>query len=89
VSHERWTARDFVRAVADVAEADGSLVVERSRPTVRYTAPAPEARWGFVPVLPPLETTVERFVREGRHDRRTGLAEVERRMDETHLQAAE
>jgi dTDP-4-dehydrorhamnose reductase len=88
VSHERWTAPDFVHALADVAQADGSLVVVRSRPTVRYTAPALEARWGFVPVLPPLETTVERFVRESRHDRRTGLAQVERRADEPHLQAA-
>lgn len=89
VSHERWSAPEFVRALADVAEADPGLVIERSRPTVRYTAPDPEARWSFVPVLPPLETTAERFVRESRHDRRTGLAEVGRRMDETHLQAAE
>jgi hypothetical protein len=89
VPHERWTASQFVRALAEVAEADPPLVVERSLPTVRYTAPALEPRWNFVPVLPPLETTAERFVRESRHDRRTGLAEVERRRDETRLQAAE
>ncbi len=89
VSHERWSVADFVRAVADVAEADPGLVVERPRPTIRYAAPEPEARWNFAPVLPPLETTVERFVRESRHDRRTGKPGVERRADETHLQAAE
>jgi hypothetical protein len=89
VSHERWSVADFVRAAAVVAEADPALVVERPQPTIRYAAAPPEPRWGFVPVLPPLETTVERFVRESRHDRRTGQANVERRADETHLQAAE
>jgi dTDP-4-dehydrorhamnose reductase len=89
VSHERWSVADFVRAVAEGAEVEAGLAVERRRPTIRYAPTAPEARWSFVPVLPPLETTVERFVRESRHDRRTGKADVERRMDDAHLQAAE
>ena len=89
IPHERWSVADFVRAVAEVAEAESRLVFERPRPTIRYEAAPPEARWNFARALPPLETTVERFVRESRHDRRTGKADLDRRADDTHLQAAE
>jgi hypothetical protein len=80
---------DFVRALAETAEADPALVIERARPTVRYQAPPVEARWGFTPILPPGETTLERFVRESRGARRVGEEAVTRRADDTHLQAAE
>jgi dTDP-4-dehydrorhamnose reductase len=39
--------------------------------------------------LPPLETTLERLVREGRTARLAGDLAVERREDEVRLEAAE
>lgn len=89
VSHERWSVADFLRGLAEVAEADPALVVDRVLPTIRYAAPAVDDRWDFVPILPPGETTLERFVRESRGARRAGEAAVVRRADETRLQAAE
>ena len=89
VSHENWSVADFVRGMAEVAEADPALVLERARPTVRYASPGVEDRWNFVPLLPPGETTLERFVRESRGARRAGEGAVTRRADESRLEAAE
>jgi dTDP-4-dehydrorhamnose reductase len=89
VPHERLTLPQFVRGLAEVAEAEPGLVVERAAPTVRYAPSAMEARWSRTPLLPPAETTLERFVRESRGARRVGRTGVERRKDDTRLQAAE
>jgi hypothetical protein len=85
---ERWSLADFARRLADTSECDESLVVERARPSVVNDEPRACERPGFVPLLTPAETMLERFVRESRGARRIGEAAVGRRRDEPHLQAA-
>ncbi|HEY8616703.1 family 1 glycosylhydrolase [Phenylobacterium sp.] len=85
--YEPWSVAEFTRRLADVAECDRGLVREARLPTLR---PVPEAG-GVIEapsLLPPGETTLERFVRECRCARREGVAGVARRRDDTHLQAA-
>jgi hypothetical protein len=89
VPHEGLSLPQFVTGLADVAEAEPGLVIEQTAPTVRYAPPALEPRWSSAPLLPPAETTLERFVRESRAARRAGRTGVERRRDDTRLQAAE
>ena len=82
---EPWSTADFVRRMAEVADCDPSLVVETRAPTLR---PVRNAALPEIALLPPGETTIERFVRESRGARREGAAAVERRQDETHLEEA-
>ena len=84
---EPWSEAEFARRLADTAECDPDLIVPPAR--MRTAPRLAAARPGFVPMLPPGETTLERFVRESRASRRHGVAAVARRMDEVRLQAAE
>ncbi len=82
---ERMTELEFARALADTAERDADLIVERG------SAPAkPLFAWGGpASYLPPLETCLERLVRECRAARLAGPLAVERREDDVRLEAAE
>ena len=75
---------NFARTLASVADSDPDLVRASGRP-----APAPLFAWsGPASYLPPLETTLERFIRESRAARLVGEQAVERRDDEVRLEAA-
>jgi dTDP-4-dehydrorhamnose reductase len=81
---ERICELDFARTLASVADCDPDLVRASGRP-----APAPLFAWsGPASYLPPLETTLERFIRESRAARLVGEQAVERRDDEVRLEAA-
>ncbi|HZF43036.1 MAG TPA: family 1 glycosylhydrolase [Sphingomonadaceae bacterium] len=78
------TELQFARALAEVADRNAGLIVERGRP------PSPPL-FGWTDsafYLPPLETGLERFVREARAARLLGVAGVERREDDVRLEAA-
>jgi dTDP-4-dehydrorhamnose reductase len=82
---ERVSLLDFARALAATADADAGLIVATGKPR-----PAPLFGWsGSHSYLPPLETMLERFVRECRTSRAIGEIAVERRDDDVRLQAAE
>ncbi len=82
---ERISELEFARALAVVADPDQALIVETGSP-----APASLFDWsGPASYLPPLETTLERFVREARAARLSGELAVERREDDVRLEAAE
>jgi dTDP-4-dehydrorhamnose reductase len=82
---ERISEFEFARALAETADRDAGLIVPYGRPTEK-----PLFGWGAtVSYLPPLETTLERFVREARGARTLGVEAVERREDEVRLEAAE
>lgn len=81
---ESWSEYDFARTLCDVAGCDLQLVrpVGSSAKTMMANQP------GYASHLPPGETTLERFVRESRLTAR-GAATIQRRGDETRLEAAE
>jgi len=81
---EPWSETDFALALAETAQCDAGLVRRRRRGGIPETA----TQNGPVSYLPPGETTLERFVRE-RRGLSEGGARVERRMDDTRLEAAE
>jgi dTDP-4-dehydrorhamnose reductase len=82
---ERVSELEFARALAETAYRDPDLIRATGSP-----APAPLFAWaGPASYLPPLETTLERLVREGRAARLAGDLAVERREDEVRLEAAE
>jgi len=82
---ERVSLLDLARALAATADADPALIVATGR-----SAPAPLFAWSGSPsYLPPLETMLERFVRECRTARIIGEEAVERREDDVRLEAAE
>jgi dTDP-4-dehydrorhamnose reductase len=82
---ERASELEFACALAHVADVDPALIVARSLPT-----PAPLFAWsGPASYLPPLESSVERIVRECRAARYSGVLAVERREDDVRLEAAE
>jgi dTDP-4-dehydrorhamnose reductase len=82
VSPEPWSVAEFVRRMADTADADPGLIMERSGTQVEAD-PGPELTF-----LPPGETTIERFVRECRCGRSTADEAVTRRQDEPHQAAS-
>ncbi|RAK56728.1 family 1 glycosylhydrolase [Phenylobacterium deserti] len=84
---EPWSVAEFVRRLAETAECDPDLVVGRRMPTLR-PAPAQDHESAAFQLLPPGETTLERFVRESRLARREGAQAVSRREDEPHLEPA-
>ena len=84
---EPWSEAEFARRLADTAQCDADLIVARPRARVLWAGDT--ARPGFIPLLPPGDTTLERFVRESRSARREGVSGISRRMDEARLQAAE
>ena len=85
VPGERLSEAEFARALAVVADRDATLLLETGTPAGR-----PLFAWAPPPsYLPPGETTLERFVREGRAARRQGELAVHRREDEVRLEAAE
>jgi dTDP-4-dehydrorhamnose reductase len=86
VPREPSSVFDFMRRVAEVADCDRDLVVATQAPTLRPVSGA-EA-WTHVDLLPPGETTVERFVREARCARERPSQAVARRRDEPHAEAA-
>jgi dTDP-4-dehydrorhamnose reductase len=82
---ERVSELEFARQLAATAYREPELIRATGSP-----APAPLFAWsGPVSYLPPLETTLERLVREGRAARLAGDLAVERREDEVRLEAAE
>jgi dTDP-4-dehydrorhamnose reductase len=82
---ERVSELEFARALAETAYRDPGLIRAVGSP-----APAPLFAWsGPASYLPPLETTLERLVREGRAARLSGDFAVERREDDVRLEAAE
>lgn len=82
---ERVSELEFARALAVTADRDVDLIVATGSPP-----PAPLFAWhGPHSYLPPLETSLERFVRECRAARFSGAAAVERRDDDARLEAAE
>jgi dTDP-4-dehydrorhamnose reductase len=84
-SGERVMEAEFARGLAAVAYCDPAQV----RP---FGAPPPAPLFDWKPpvsYLPPLETTLERLVRESRAARLTGDLAVERRDDDVRLEAAE
>jgi dTDP-4-dehydrorhamnose reductase len=82
---ERISELEFARALAVPAYRDPALIRAVGAPP-----PAPLFAWsGPASYLPPLETTLERFVREARAARLAGDLAVERRQDEVRLEAAE
>jgi dTDP-4-dehydrorhamnose reductase len=82
---ERISLLEFARALAATADADPSLVV-----AIGKAPPKPLFAWsGSVSYLPPLETMLERMVRECRTSRIAGEDAVERREDDVRLEAAE
>ncbi|HEX9931507.1 MAG TPA: dTDP-4-dehydrorhamnose reductase [Allosphingosinicella sp.] len=82
---ERIGELEFARSLAAVADRDPALIVSTGTP-----APAPLFQWrGPASYLPPLETMLERFVREARLARTDGELAVERREDDVRLEAAE
>jgi dTDP-4-dehydrorhamnose reductase len=81
---ERMNELSFARSLAMIAECDSALVV----PTLSHAEP-PLFDWGNgVAWLPPVESSLERFVREARTVRRIGDLGVDRRNDEPHMQQA-
>jgi dTDP-4-dehydrorhamnose reductase len=84
---DRWSEAEFVHRLAEVAQCDPDLVCVSRRASGTAQAPATEPNLGRL--LPPGETTLERFVREARAARREGVAAVGRREDEVRLEAAE
>jgi dTDP-4-dehydrorhamnose reductase len=76
---------EFAHALASVADCDVDLV----RPTGSAAATPLFAWSGPVTYLAPLESMLERFVRESRAARLIGELAVERRDDEVRLEAAE
>ncbi len=82
---ERLTQIEFARALAETADRDADLIVEIGgpRPAPLFVLPGPAS------YLPPLETSLERLVRECRAARVSGAAAVERRGDDVRLEAAE
>jgi dTDP-4-dehydrorhamnose reductase len=84
---EPWSEAEFARRLADTAECDPDLIF--LRPRAAAFRPGATAGPAFVPLLPPGDTTLERFVRESRSARRAGASGITRRMDEARLQAAE
>jgi dTDP-4-dehydrorhamnose reductase len=82
---ERMSQVEFARALAAVADKDPDLIRSRNS-----APPAPLFAWsGAVSYLPPLETTLERLVRECRVARHAGAFAIERREDDVRLEAAE
>jgi dTDP-4-dehydrorhamnose reductase len=82
---ERVTEAEFARGLAVTAGCEAKLVRAVGTPP-----PAPLFAWSPpVSYLPPLETTLERLVRECRAARCAGDLAVERREDEVRLEAAE
>jgi dTDP-4-dehydrorhamnose reductase len=82
---ERVSEIEFARALAVTADRDVNLIVETGSPP-----PAPLFAWrGPASYLPPMDTSLERFVRECRSARRSGAAAIERRSDDVRLEAAE
>ena len=77
---ESWSLAEFVRHLAETADADPELAVPRGEPV---EMPASSA----VSLLPPGETMLERFVCESRRARREGLSGIDRRSDETRQQS--
>lgn len=86
---EPWSEAAFARKLAETAECDLDLIVTPAQARAPVGASAARRRQDFVPLLPPGDTTLERFVRESRSARRHGAAAITHRMDEAHLQAAE
>ncbi|HYF22284.1 MAG TPA: family 1 glycosylhydrolase [Caulobacteraceae bacterium] len=82
VPSEPWSEAEFLRRLAETADCDPALVgVQGGEGAVWAGEPAS--------LLPPGETTLERFVREARCARALGDAAVSRRRDEPRLEAAE
>lgn len=79
---EGWTEADFALAMSNIADGDPGLVEALGAQARPWTP----ARVSFAP---PGETTLERFVREGRGARRTGELGVDRKDDDARLEAAE
>lgn len=86
---ELWSQAEFARRLADTSECDPGLIVAPARARAASRMAAALTEPSFVPLLPPGDSTLERFVRESRSARRDGVAAVSRRMDEARLQAAE
>ncbi|MDB5699009.1 MAG: putative b-glycosidase, Glycoside Hydrolase Family 1 [Alphaproteobacteria bacterium] len=82
---ERISKLELAGALAAVADAELDRIVARGKP-----ASAPLFRWGGrATLLPPLDTMLERFVREARAARGSGELGVGRRDDDVRLEAAE
>jgi dTDP-4-dehydrorhamnose reductase len=74
VFDELWSEADFVRTLAEVAEAEPDLLLERFRPTVIDNDPRVDPGWGGTSLLTPGLSTVERFVKDSRSERRAAAA---------------
>jgi dTDP-4-dehydrorhamnose reductase len=85
VAGKPMTELDFARTLAVVADCDPAQLVATGNPAER-----PLFEWkGPASWLPPLESSLERFVREARAARRLGQLAVSRRRDEPHLEQPE
>ena len=82
---EQLTEAAFASALAEVADRDAKLIVKTG---MRKAIP-PVAVIAADSLLPPTETTLERFVRESRAARRQGELAVLRRDDDVRMTAAE
>jgi dTDP-4-dehydrorhamnose reductase len=81
---ERVSEIEFARALAVTAGRDVNLILETGSPP-----PGRLFAWrGPASYLPPMDTSLERFVRECRSARLSGAAAIERRSDDVRLEAA-